>query len=411
MTKFYIVAFLVFSGINSMAQSPANQLGNWIMYFGTNPISGTNLSLHTEYQVRLYEPLGELQQTLGRIGLNYHKNDHAHTIGVGRVLTNDYGLAFNENPIIENRIWQQFAFDHDIGIFEFEQRTRFEQRWIRDASTSFSLRARHRILVKYKLNQRFFLSAYDELFMAINAQPFDQNRLYGGLGFKLGHYVSLQSGFLRQTTAISGFNRLQFSITVNTHNKMPMRPAYKKPIIYLYPDSIMDVQVQLDYSGKLIHTYPQYVNGWKVTAHPDGTLIGADGKEYYALYWEGIPKESCTIKEGVVVPGNQTIEFLEKTLAELGLNRREANEFIIYWLPEMENNRYNLIHFSSSEYEETAKLSITPTPETMIRIMMIFQPLDEEVSIKKQDLSLLKKERKGFTVVEWGGQMLPQLTP
>ncbi len=181
----------------------------------------------------------------------------------------------------------------------------------------------------------------------------------------------------------------------------------EKPIIYLYPKVITNVHVQLDYDGKFLHTYPKYDNGWKVKAHPDGTLFDENGEEYYALYWEGSPNKEFNINEGFVISGEKTVEFLEEVLKELGLNRRESNEFIIYWLPKLENNPYNLIHFSTSEYEEMAKLTINPSPDIIIRIMMVFKKLNSHISIKEQDISLLKKERKGFTVVEWGGCLLP----
>lgn len=177
-----------------------------------------------------------------------------------------------------------------------------------------------------------------------------------------------------------------------------------KPIIYLYPEDTTDVLVQLDLKGTLTHTYPRYHSGWSVTACPDGTLFDANNKEYYALYWEGQNDRPFTLNEGTVVKGENTIEFLESALKTLGLNRREANEFIMYWLPRMENNAYNLIHFSTDEYEDIAQLNITPKPETMIRVMMVFQPLKSEITIPRQNLDLLKKERKGFTAVEWGGK-------
>ena len=182
----------------------------------------------------------------------------------------------------------------------------------------------------------------------------------------------------------------------------------EKPIIYLYPEKTQEIAVQLDYDGEFTYTYPKYNNGWKVTAKPDGTLFDAENKEYYALYWEGKPNNGFKINQGFVVPGEQTIDFLENTLSKLGLNRKEANEFIIYWLPKMENNPYNLIHFSTTQYEEMARLNITPTPETLIRVMMVFKPLDNPVKIKKQNLNYMSKKRKGFTVVEWGGHPLPK---
>ena len=42
--------------------------------------------------------------------------------------------------------------------------------------------------------------------------------------------------------------------------------------------------------------------------------------------------------EGFCVKGEDTAAFLEDALSKLGLNRKEANEFIVYWLPLMEQN-------------------------------------------------------------------------
>lgn len=50
------------------------------------------------------------------------------------------------------------------------------------------------------------------------------------------------------------------------------------------------------------------------------------------------------------MPGSGTADFLEDALARLGLNRAEANEFIIYWLPLMQENAYNLIAFQHEAY-------------------------------------------------------------
>lgn len=178
----------------------------------------------------------------------------------------------------------------------------------------------------------------------------------------------------------------------------------EKPVIYLYPSHKQAVHVQLNYAGNLTHTYPQYPeNGWRVTAEPNGTLWDEKGMEYYALFWEGVPNKPLAANDGFVVAGKETAKFLEEKLAYLGLNRREANEFIMYWLPRMENNNYNLIHFSGKDYEDIAELKISPQPETLIRVMMLTQPLPSKMDFPKQDLSPLHKTRKGFTVVEWGG--------
>ena len=190
--------------------------------------------------------------------------------------------------------------------------------------------------------------------------------------------------------------------------EIPMR--LEKPIIYLYPNVKQALTVKLNYKGTLTHTYPKYpVNGWQVTAEPDGTLRDEKGQEYYALFWEGLPNDQIIPQDGFVIRGEETAAFLEEKLAYLGLNRREANEFIMYWLPQMEDNPYNFIQFSGKQYLEQAELYITPKPETAIRVMMLTQPLDIKISFPLQDLSPLKMTRKGFTVVEWGGSVINNL--
>ena len=179
----------------------------------------------------------------------------------------------------------------------------------------------------------------------------------------------------------------------------------KKPVIYLYPSSEETVSVKLEYKGKLTCTYPEYKDGWKVKAQPNGTLTNlADNREYSYLYWEGVSKNKWDMSKGFVVKGIETEKFLREKLGYMGLTPREYNEFIVYWLPIMKENKYNLITFAGEEYENIAELKITPKPDSILRVMMVFKPLNKPIKIEEQ---LLKPfVRKGFTVVEWGGTEL-----
>ncbi len=176
-----------------------------------------------------------------------------------------------------------------------------------------------------------------------------------------------------------------------------------KPVIYLYPEETTEVSVKLEYNGELTCTYPKYEDRWTVMAHPDGTLTDAKGKEYNYLYWEGLDSRKSDFTQGFCVSGEETAAFLEYALEKLGLNRKEANEFIVYWLPLMEQNPYNVISFQTTAYTEMAKLHITPEPDTMIRVFMAWYGSEEPVSIPEQELTA--PERRGFTVVEWGGEI------
>lgn len=174
-----------------------------------------------------------------------------------------------------------------------------------------------------------------------------------------------------------------------------------KPVIYLYPEETTDVTVELTLDGELTTVYPTYDNGWHITAQPDGTLTDASGREYYCLYWEGESSADFDLSQGFCVSGADTAAFLEYALAQLGLTEREANEFIIWWLPQMEANPYNLITFQTDAYTDAAQLAVSPAPDTVIRVFMVWQGLNTPVEIEPQ--SLTAPEREGFTLVEWGG--------
>ena len=167
-------------------------------------------------------------------------------------------------------------------------------------------------------------------------------------------------------------------------------PEVDKPVIYLYPEHPMDVHVELVFDGTLTTTYPRYRSGWNVTAEPDGTLTDmGTGRTYYCLFWEGVANKPYEINEGFVVAGTDTAAFLEDALEKLGLTEKEANEFIIYWLPRMEGNAYNLICFQQEQYIDSAVLKIEPQPDSILRVFMTWKALEEPVEIKEQILTSL----------------------
>ena len=177
--------------------------------------------------------------------------------------------------------------------------------------------------------------------------------------------------------------------------------AEEKPVIYLYPETETRVTVKLDLSGELTCTYPDYDGGWTVTAAPDGTLTDEHGRTYNYLYWEGEGTEAYDFSKGFCVAGSDTAAFLEDALDRLGLTRREANEFLVYWLPRMQDNPYNLIAFQQEAYTESAKLTVSPQPDSVLRVFMAWKPLARPVDVPAQTLPGF--ERRGFTLVEWGG--------
>ncbi len=188
----------------------------------------------------------------------------------------------------------------------------------------------------------------------------------------------------------------------------PMLPVAGKPVIYLYPIQRQEIAVKLKFNGALTDSYPEYDNsrGWRVIAFPDGRLVNqADGEEYSYLFWEGTMNDAdFDLAKGFVVAGEETASFLQEKLSAIGLMPKEYNEFIVYWLPKMQHNKYNLIHFAQEEYTQNVNLEINPKPNSILRVFMVFKPLEKEISVEPQKLPPFNRE--GFTVVEWGATQL-----
>ncbi len=184
-----------------------------------------------------------------------------------------------------------------------------------------------------------------------------------------------------------------------------------KPVIYLYPLVETEVSVQVAFNGTFHFTYPEYNNGWHVVASPSGRLHDkTDNTEYSYLFWEGkkeYTQEELVYESGYVVHKDSAVTFLQNILPKMGLKPNEYNEFIVYWAPYLIQNEWSFIHFRmGKDYDVISQNSVTPAPNTEIRIFMDFKKIDAPFDVKPQSIST--PTRKGFTLVEWGGAELKQ---
>jgi hypothetical protein len=184
-------------------------------------------------------------------------------------------------------------------------------------------------------------------------------------------------------------------------------------VLYLYPGEHTDVSVDIADPSRILTSYPDYGDGWQVSASPDGTLVDREtGRSLYALYYEGRLNSHEEIgDEGFVVSHDDLVPFLEGKLAALGLTEREAEEMIVYWLPRMQGHDACYVRFSLTDDEQRQNaLEIEPAPDHLIRIRMVWKGLDaseaEEVfgRIHEQKIDSVSRDTlEGFVAVEWGG--------
>lgn len=177
-----------------------------------------------------------------------------------------------------------------------------------------------------------------------------------------------------------------------------------KPVIYLYPTKTTKVSVQVEPTGGMTISDPAYNGGWTVNATPEGLLTDlATGLTHTYLFWEGNSKEIYDMPErGWVVKEAEVPSFLTEKLSQLGMNEREIADFNEFWVPRMTGSPYFFVTFEGNRrMDQIAPLTVHPKPDTVIRILMDYRPLPAPISVKGFDIKT--PERRGFTVVEWGG--------
>lgn len=192
----------------------------------------------------------------------------------------------------------------------------------------------------------------------------------------------------------------------------------EKPVIYAYAPETTTINLTLTTTEKFTFTYPQISeeDTWNFTTQQNGSLL-VNEKKYPYLFWESESNEIIySLNEefivGNIIKDELVISFLEKQLELFGLNDKEKTDFITYWAPRMTQHKFSLIQFMVDEdYDKIAKIEVSPAPQSMRRVYMVFTSFNEypsQYKIKTQILNPSKLDRSGITIIEWGGSEIPQ---
>ena len=180
-----------------------------------------------------------------------------------------------------------------------------------------------------------------------------------------------------------------------------------KPVIYLYPESRSVVHVEVEPTDGITVSDPEYRDGrgWTVFADPSGELYNFANRTFYPyLFWEGYSDEYVMNDEGFVVSSREVYRFFYDKLAQLGLVEHEIDDFMEFWYPKFSHAPYYFINFlPQDEFEALAPLTVTPTPDTVIRVYMDYVPLRAPIEVVEPEI--VTPSRDGFTVIEWGGAL------
>ena len=201
-------------------------------------------------------------------------------------------------------------------------------------------------------------------------------------------------------------------ITITAYVHQEANHIKRKPVIYLYSDEALTASVKINPMGEFTFTYPAYNSGWEINVKPGEMLTDVKTRmQYPYLFWEAESADLFYQTQGNTIPGfmintDSTVKFLEDKLELLGLNSTEMTDFITFWGPIIEHGQYALIQFVVDDAydEQIAGLEITPKPDAVRRVYILCSPIaDPVVGMEVVPQTLTGFDRKGFTVVEWGG--------
>lgn len=211
-----------------------------------------------------------------------------------------------------------------------------------------------------------------------------------------------EAEYLGQRPGVYWRNRLgQLMLCLNEDF---INPQMAEPVLYLYPPSARDVSVELGPGVRLIASRPRLEGRrWRVRAHPDGRLVDVEGREHPHLFWEGSSYPIPRTGRGDVVARGELDRYFDRTLEERGLSVRETADFKAYWLSRMQEAPYYRVDFlDERDMSFLAPLDIDPRPDTLIRVLMDYEPLSRRIEVPPAPRPV-PRVRRGFTAVEWGG--------
>ena len=192
MKKFILI--IAFLSISFAGKSQDSSLGNWLVYIGSK-------QLNSKWNLRT--------------GLGYKIGEKSNLLlGYGYINSENFTGNGNEQVTVEeHRIFQQFINKGTLGSVRIQHRYRFEQRFV---ANDFKTRFRYFLGLNIPLkDSKYYVSAYNEIFLNGASNVFDRNRIYGGLGYKIKKGIKIELGYMSQIFETSSRDQINIITFVN----------------------------------------------------------------------------------------------------------------------------------------------------------------------------------------------------
>lgn len=181
----------------------SSNFGNWLIYFGNQAINN-KWNWYNEVQVRNYNFIGDLEQLVLRTGIGYNLSENNNNVLLG------FAYIYSERytPVIDKKvssdvyaIYEQFITRQNFGRVFILHRYRIEERFLPN-----DFRMRFRYFLSFNIpftdqsmsRRALYVSAYNEIFINGETPVYDQDRVYGALGFVINQNLRAELGVMTQ---------------------------------------------------------------------------------------------------------------------------------------------------------------------------------------------------------------------
>jgi hypothetical protein len=196
----------------AVAQTDKQQTG-WLLLLNNTKLN-KNWGVYADVQLRSSDDFRKVTNLLIRPGITYYLNaKHEITLGYLNNTSYTYSNDQLDFHLTEHRIWEQYVFKHKLKTIAVNHRLRVEQRFIEryNSGSFFAQRLRYfaRFIIPLQkeistFEKGIFMALQNEIFLNIqskkelNMHVFDQNRVYGAVGYRFNKNIDLEAGYLNQ---------------------------------------------------------------------------------------------------------------------------------------------------------------------------------------------------------------------
>lgn len=213
MKRGLLLLSLLFSSLLSSQNTSEDKWGTWVMLYGDNKIS-ENLDIVTEFRLHHYEIFDVLDNQFYKIGLGYRLTP---TISFGAGYVHHYSETLTNVNVSENRPYEDICLKGKIKKLSVSHRYRIEHRWINNEGvTDFVNRMRYRLQLIHPISGRLYVKVFEEIFLNLREDVFNQNRLHTGIGYSINPNFKVELGYLKNHLANRADDILRIGVLFKT---------------------------------------------------------------------------------------------------------------------------------------------------------------------------------------------------